>query len=110
MAFHTIHTAPGLGMRDRRRAHQSGPWAVASQHQPVELMHRAGFVDVDVVDQTQQFRTTQAAWIHEWHEHREVLLALHGESDYVTRQEERRTQLEATDDGLLRRSLVTGSA
>jgi hypothetical protein len=73
-------------------------------------MRRAGFVDVEVVDQTEQFRTTQAAWIHEWEEHRDVLVALHGESDVITRQNERHTQLQATDDGLLQRSLVIGSA
>ena len=110
MAFQTIHTASNLKPRDRRRAHQSGPWAIASQHQPAELMHRAGFVDIELVDQTKQFRTTQAAWIDEWHQHREQLVTLHGESDYETRQEERRTQLQATDDGLLKRSLVLGQA
>jgi cupin superfamily acireductone dioxygenase involved in methionine salvage len=83
---------------------------VASQHQPFDLMRRAGFVDVDVVDQTEQFRTTQAAWIDEWHEHRDVLVALHGESDYETRQQERRNQLQATEDGLLQRSLAVGAA
>ena len=110
MAFQTIHTAPNLKPRDRRRAHQSGPWAVASQHQPSELMRRAGFVDIDVVDQTEQFRTTQAAWIDEWHQHRDVLVALHGEYDYETRQEERRNQLQVTEDGLLQRSLVVGTS
>jgi hypothetical protein len=37
-----------------------------------------------------------------------VLVALHGDADFDTRQQERRTQLQAVDDGLLRRSLVTG--
>jgi hypothetical protein len=108
MAFQTIHTAPNLGTRDRRRAHESGPWAVASRHQPFELMRHAGFVDVDVVDQTEEFRTTQAAWLDEWEQHRDALVALHGECDFVMRQDDRRNQLRATDAGLLRRSLVVG--
>ena len=65
MAFHVIHTAPELSERERRRAHRAGPWAVASRHAPSEMMRRAGFIDVDVVDQTEAFRTTAAAWIRE---------------------------------------------
>ena len=41
-------------------------------------MRRAGYVDVAVVDQTEQFRTTAAAWIREWDAHREALVALYG--------------------------------
>src|SRR5262245_10746955 len=110
MAFQVIHASPGLTDVQRRRAHRSGPWAVAARHQPAELMCRAGFVDVTVVDQTEEFRTTAAAWIHEWDHHRQALVALHGESAFETRQQERRTQLRAVEDGLLRRSLVIGRA
>ena len=108
MAFQVIHTAPDLNERERRRAHRSGPWAVSSRHAPDELMRRAGFVDVEVIDQTEQFRATAAAWIREWDEHRDALVGLHGDAAFDTRQQERRTQLQAVDDGLLRRSLVTG--
>ena len=83
---------------------------MASRHPPAELMRRAGFRHVTAIDQTEQFRSTQAAWIHEWERHRDTLVALHGECDYETRQQERRTQLRATDDGLLQRSLVVGHA
>jgi hypothetical protein len=107
IAFHVIHTAPDLSERDRRRAHQAGPWAVASGHAPDELMRRAGVVSIAAVDQTEQFRTTAAAWIREWDDHRDTLVALYGEGDVNTRQHERRRQLQAIDDGLLRRSLIT---
>ena len=103
MAFQVIHTAPGLSGRERRRAHQSGPWAVSSRHAPDELMRRAGFVDLAVIDQTEQFRTTAADWIREWDEHRDALVALYGEGDVDTRQQERRTQLQAVDERLLQR-------
>ena len=108
MAFQVIHTAPELSQRDRRQAHRSGPWAVSSRHAPDEMMHRAGYVDVAVVDQTEQFRTTAAAWIREWNAHREALVALYGEADFDRRQEERNVEIQAIDDGLLRRSLVFG--
>lgn len=108
MAFQVIHTAPNLAERERRRAHRSGPWAVSSRHAPDELMRRAGFVDIVILDQTAQFRSTANAWITEWDDHRDALVALHGEAEFETRQQERRMQLLAVDDGLLRRSLVTG--
>jgi len=108
MAFHVIHTAPDLSGRERRRAHRSGPWAVSSRHAPDELMRRAGFVDTVVGDPTEEVRAAANAWITEWDDHRDALVALHGEAEFETRQQERRTQLLAVDDGLLRRSLVTG--
>ena len=108
MAFQVIHTAPALSERNRRRAQRSGPWAVSSRHSPDELMRRAGYVDVAVVDQTEQFRTTAAAWISEWDAHREALVALYGEADFDGRQEERNAEIQAIDDGLLRRCLVFG--
>jgi hypothetical protein len=77
-------------------------------HAPDELMRRAGFVEVEVIDQTEQFRATAAAWIREWDAHRDALVALHGDAAFDTRQQQRRTQLQPVDDGLLRRSLVTG--
>jgi hypothetical protein len=72
------------------------------------MMRRAGYVDVAVVDQTEQFRTTASAWIREWDSHRDELVALYGVAHFDTRQQERTVQLQAIDDGLLRRSLAFG--
>ena len=108
MAFQVIHAAPGLSERARRHAHRSGPWAVSSRHAPDELMRRAGFVDIDVVDQTKEFRTTAAAWIREWDATRDELVTLYGEAEFDRRQRARSAQLRAIDDGLLQRSLVRG--
>ena len=63
---------------------------------------------MDVVDQTDEFRAVAAAWIEEWDRHRDAIVELYGEPDFETRQRERRTQLRAIDDGLLRRSLAVG--
>ena len=108
MAYQVSHTAPELSQRERRRAHRSGPWAVSSRHAPDELMRRAGYVDVAVVDQTAQFRATAAAWISEWDHYRDELVALYGDADYDARQQDRNAQLQAIDDGLLQRSLAFG--
>ena len=108
MAFQVIHTAPELSERERRRAHRSGPWAVSARYAPDELMRRAGFADVVVVDQTAQFRATARAWISEWDAHRQALVALYGQAEFDTRQRERTMQLQAIDAGLLQRSLVVG--
>jgi hypothetical protein len=70
------------------------------------LLRRAGFDDVSVIDQIDEFRTVAAAGIEQWDQHRAELVALHGAAQFATRQRERRTELEAIDDGLLQRSLV----
>jgi hypothetical protein len=71
-------------------------------------MRRAGFVDIAAVDQTEQFRRTGAAWIREWDLHRDDLVALYGQAEFDTRQDERNMQQQAAEDGLLQRSLVAG--
>ena len=99
----------GLTDSDRRRAHRSGPWAVASAHDPAELLRRAAFAEIHATDQTDEFRTTARAWIDQWDQHRTALVKIHGDTTFETRQHERRTQLQAIDDGLLQRSLVLGT-
>ena len=106
--FYTIHTSPGLDERGRRLARRSGPWAVAAAHAPGELLRRAGYVDVAEFEVTEEFRTTARLWIEQWEAHREALIELHGEADFENRQALRRTELQAVEDGLLRRSLVIG--
>jgi hypothetical protein len=81
---------------------------VASTRTPRELLDRAGLVDIHIVDQTDEFRTVAAAWIDQWDRHPDALVELYGEADVETRQQERRTQLQAIDDGLLQRSLAVG--
>jgi hypothetical protein len=108
MAFQTIHPTPGLNQAQRRRAHRSGPWAVAANRTPYELLDRTGLVDIHVVDQTAEFRTVAAAWIEHWDRHQGELVELYGPTDFETRQQERRTQLQAIDDGLLQRSMAVG--
>jgi hypothetical protein len=82
--------------------------AVASLHTPVELLRRAGFVDVTERDGTDEFRVVAKGWIDQWDEHRSALTGVYGEAEFETRQHDRRMQLRAVEDGLLRRSLFSG--
>ena len=76
---------------------------------PFELLRRAGFVDVAELDGTEEFRAVANEWIDQWDEHRDALTAVYGEPEFKSRQHDRRTQLRAVEDGLLRRSLFLGS-
>jgi hypothetical protein len=70
-----------------------------------ELLERAGFTDVVETDRTREFRDVARAWIDQWDRHRDALEELLGVEQFESRQGERRTQLDAVEHGLLRRSL-----
>jgi hypothetical protein len=108
-AFFTIHPTPGLSPHERRRAHRDGPVAVASHLTGRELLERAGFVDVEEIDCTPEFVTVAQAWVDQCADHRDALAELLGADEVDQRQTERRIQLQATRDGLLRRSLLVAT-
>ena len=82
---------------------------MASMDAPHELLRRAGFVDVAELDGTDEFRAVATEWIDQWDEHRAALTALYCEPEFESRQHDRRMQLRAVEDGLLRRSLFVAS-
>jgi hypothetical protein len=82
---------------------------VASIDTPVELLRRAGFVDVGELDGTDEFRVVANEWIDQWDDHRDALIEVYGEPEFESRQHDRRLQLSAVGDGLLRRALFLGS-
>jgi hypothetical protein len=108
-AYFTIHPAPGLDAKQRRRAHRDGPVAVASLLSNRALLERAGFVDIDEIDCTADFAAVAAAWIDQWDRHHDALADLLGADEVEQRQKKRRVQLRAVEDGLLRRSLLVAS-
>ena len=82
---------------------------MASIDTPAELMRRAGFVDVSELDGTDEFRVVANEWIDQWDDHRDALIEVYGEAEFESRQHDRRLQLRAVEDGLLRRALFIGS-
>lgn len=81
---------------------------MASMDTPVELLRRAGFIDVAELDGTEEFRAVAKEWLDQWDDHRDALTAVYGEPEFESRQHDRRVQLRAVEDGLLRRSLFLG--
>jgi hypothetical protein len=76
---------------------------------PVELLRRAGFVDIAELEGTEEFCAVANEWIEQWDEHRDALTAVYGAAEFESRQHDGRMQLRAVEDGLLRRSLFIGS-
>jgi hypothetical protein len=107
MAFTTIYVTPGLPVAGRLRARRSGPRAVASRSEQARLLASAGFVDIEQLDLTAEFATTARAWITENESNAAELAKLEPPGAFEQRQRERRTQLAAIEDGLLRRGLFS---
>jgi hypothetical protein len=107
IAYTTIYVTAGLAPAARRRAQRSGPRAVASRSEQAKLLASAGFADIDEIDVTAAFAVTARAWLRESEAHREELAALEPPGAFDERQRERRAQLAAIDDGLLRRGLLS---
>ena len=109
IAYTTIFVTPGLDPMRRRRAQRSGPRAVASRSDQRQLLVSAGFIDIDVVDLTAEWATTARGWIDGWLSNEAELSALESTGAFAQRQRERRAQLRAIEDGLLRRALFSAT-
>jgi hypothetical protein len=109
LAFTTIHAAPGLDARQRRRAHRAGPVGVATRADYPTLMARAGFVDIVQVDVTSDYATTQRAWYEAAERQAEALRRLTSDAEFADAQADRRLTADAIAAGILRRSLFTAT-
>ena len=109
MALTTIYVTSGLDATGRRRARNSGPRAVWTRSTQADLLASAGFVDIDEVDITAQFESTARAWITESEAHADAFAALEAPGAFEERQQDRRRQLRAIEDGILRRGLFSAT-
>lgn len=109
MAFTTIYVAPGLAPAANRRARRSGPRAVASRSDEERLLMSAGFVGVEHLDVTEAYAVTARAWLEESQAHAQELAAIDAPGAFDQRQHERRAQLAAIEEGLLRRGLFVAA-
>ena len=109
IAFTTIFVTPGLAPAAHRRARRSGPRAVASRSRQTQLLASAGFVDIDELNITAEFAAIARAWLTEWEDDADQLASLEPPGAFAERQRERRRQLAAIDDGLLRRGLFSAT-
>ena len=109
LAYTTIFVTPGLSPRLRRKAQRAGPRAVASASDQCRLLESAGFVDIETTDLTAEFAATARAWIDGWAANEAELSALESAEQFAERQRDRRTQLQAVEEGLLRRAMFSAS-
>lgn len=105
MAFLTIEPGTNLSPSQRRKAGRVGPPSVLLRTSYESLLRTAGFIDVEVVDLTAEYRITQQAKIDETDRRRDDLLALVGREEYDESRRDRHNTIEAIDAGLLRRRL-----
>jgi hypothetical protein len=82
---------------------------VASHIDGRQLLERAGFSSIDETDCTAEFALVARAWIDQWDLHHDALVELLGAAEVDQRLLERRIQLRAVEDGLLRRSLLVAT-
>jgi len=103
MVFHTIQPTPGLPPARRRLANSSGPPATAVRTSYQSMLRTAGFVDVEVRDDTDEYRATMLRWIAATERHAEAIRAVIGGDAYTERLRSRHEKLSTIEDGLLSR-------
>ena len=78
-----------------------GPPAVAVRTSYPSLLRSAGFAEIGMDDRTEEYHTTQAAWIAAVSRRKAKIRPIVGDDVYDQRLRERRRTLAAIDDGLL---------
>ncbi|MCA1693790.1 MAG: hypothetical protein LC749_03165 [Actinobacteria bacterium] len=108
IAYATIVTSSGLDRKHHREALRLGPPAVEARAPDDVLMQKAGFVDVQITDVTSEFLDTARSWRGEFSRHESAVKAVVGEAEWEERQASRAGIIKGIEDGLLRRTLVSG--
>ena len=103
LAFLTIEPTPGLSRSDRRRAHRVGPVAVAVRTDYPSLLASAGFTGIGSTNLTDEYLSTQSAWIAAISKREGAIRAIVGDADFEERMQSRRDTVRAIEGGLLSR-------
>jgi hypothetical protein len=106
IAFYTIFIAPGASPAERRRAIQAGPPGVYSSASQPALLRSAGFHAVRDTDVTREYLRVARAWHAARERHAEALIAISGEGEYRSGQEEREEHIRVIEAGVLRRGFL----
>jgi cyclopropane fatty-acyl-phospholipid synthase-like methyltransferase len=109
MAYTTIYVAPGLGRSDHRRAVSAGPWQVSARRPYGEMTEQAGFTDIVEIDVTDEYTTTQQAWLEAHEARADDVRELTSDEDFTLAQADRRLARDAIERGWLRRSIIVAT-
>jgi cyclopropane fatty-acyl-phospholipid synthase-like methyltransferase len=109
MAYTTIYVSPGLERHDHRQAVAAGPWQVSARRPYGEMTEQAGFTDIDEIDVTDEFATTQQAWFDAHETRADDVRELTSDEDFALAQGDRRLALDAIERGWLRRCLIVAT-
>jgi hypothetical protein len=107
MAFITISLSPGLSKSEHRRGARIGPRSVSSDRTPEDLMEAAGFEEIEGVDVTESFAEIARAWHEQYVYHEDDLRPILG-AELGELCKNRSDLISGVEEGLLRRTLVSG--
>lgn len=107
MSFLVIAVADRLSTEETDRALDAGPAHVEAGDGYPFLLQAVGFEDVELLDVTDEYLATLAAWAREWDTESPELEQLIGTDQFAAHQSRRRKALKTVQDGLLRRYLIT---
>jgi len=107
MSFLVIAVAGGLSVEETDRALELGPQHIAAGDGYRSLLEAASFDGIDIVDVTEEYLLTKAAWIQGQDAESVELEHLFGVDEFIQKQSREREALAAIGDGLMRRYLIS---
>jgi len=107
--FYVIDLKAGITDQERTRAIRDGNDYVDAGSGYEVLMDKAGFVDIDLVDMSENYLTTLEGWVQTWKDDSASLIELFGADEYNDRMRKRQVDITAVREGLLKRHLVSGT-
>ena len=110
ISFGVIAVADGLSDKQVARAVGAGPAQVEAGPGYPALMAAAGFEDVEVIDVSEEYLSTCAAWVSERDAESAELERVIGRDELAERQAGLRLAIETTKEGLLKRYLISAGS